>query len=164
MRHVLCVFLLVSCVGYAHAQVSLANAPFTIVITPFPAGGAAGHEVWVQLTIKNMTNEPLGLSYGSDDMTHADANFVIEVTYEFGNPVPKRKIPHHELASGHPVSRTVEPGATMTEQIPVSLSFDMSQPGKYTIQASGPITGEPNAVDVVSSNKIAVIVSAGTSK
>lgn len=145
----------------AHAQVAPANPPFMINIRPVSANVAVGDDVWIQLTVKNMTNVPIDLNSTFDNVTNMDPNFAVEVTDDRGNAVPKRKFP--VPPAGHPVSRTLDPGATMTEEEPVSRMFDMSKPGKYFIEASGPITGDTD-VAIVRSNKISVTVSVGVRK
>jgi hypothetical protein len=161
MKHVFYVYVFVTFVACACAQASTANASFSIAITPVHPNVTARDDVWIELTIKSLTDRSIVLGSSTDGNTNMDPNFVVEVTDEFGNPVPKVKYP--VPPSGHPVSRTLDPGATMTEQEPVSRMFDMSKPGKYTIQASGPITDPPEA-SIVKSNKITVTVSPASPK
>jgi hypothetical protein len=163
MRSLFYTLLVLGIAACSRAQVSPVNPPFIITISPIDANVTAGDQVNVQLTIKNLTNQPTDLNAAFDDLTHMDSNFVFEVTDSHGNPVPKRTYPHSELRSGRAVFRTLQAGATMTEPQPVSRLFDMSIPGKYVIQASGPITGDTDA-RAVKSNKITVTVSAETAK
>ena len=161
MRHCLHMLVVVALAISMCGQVLPANPLFSITISPVHPNVTARDDVWIELTIKSLTDRSIVLSSSTDGNTNMDPNFVVEVTDEFGNPVPKVKYP--VPPSGRPVSRTLDPGAAMTEKEPVSRMFDMSKPGKYTIQASGPITDPPEA-SIVKSNKITVTVSASSLK
>lgn len=75
-------------------------------------------------------------------------------TDEHGKLVPQRTYPHPELGSlGSVRFNTIPPGETVTEDQEVSVLYDMSKPGKYTIQV-----WRRNPKYEIKSNKVTVTV------
>jgi hypothetical protein len=153
--------LLLFFTAWAIAQVSPANPPFTIVISPVSANVTIAEGVFVKLTIRNVTTIPMDISANISDLTGVDPNYVWNVMDDGGTPVPKRKYPHPELAGGRPfLGPMLQPGSTFTRTEALSRLFDLSKPGRYMIDASRQISLSNRDAGVVRSNIITVRVSA----
>ena len=87
--------------------------------------------MWINVRLTNNSKQDIDASGGFSDLTGLDPNYVFDVRDSAGNLVPKRRYEHPELATGHPVNRTIKPGDSLTEEQGVSRLYDMSRPGKY---------------------------------
>jgi len=131
-------------------QPSAATLPFSLKIEPLAEMVRAGSEVAVKMTFTNLTKEPLlveiwgpGLFWQFDVRDKGGNKPLTERGRDlFGvpstpNPGGKKKIV--EFPVGSSSAQLVEPGKTLitVQTVPPEL-FDLTQPGKYTIQASRP--------------------------
>ena len=88
-------------------------------------------------------------------MTGVDPNYLFEIRDQVDNPAPLRAYEHPELATGQPISRSLKPGESFTDEQEVSRLIDMSRPGNYVIQVSRRAS-ENKKDGVVKSNIITV--------
>jgi uncharacterized membrane protein len=112
------------------------KAPFRIAIAAENQTVTAGEDVWIKVSITNLSKQNLDDSGGIRNRTRIDPNLLFEVRDETGKPVPKRIYSHPELDTGSPVNRSIAPGETFTEEQSVNALYEMRKPGKYVIQVS----------------------------
>lgn len=158
MRILFAVLLSASCTTLALKQDHSTRKPFTIVISCENPIVKAGAEVWMKVQLTNNSDQELDASGGFSDLTGLDPNFLFDVRDGRGHLVSKRMYQHPELESGHPVNRTVKPGATLEQEQRPSRLYDMSRPGKYVIQVSRRVSDNPRD-GAIKSNRIWVTVS-----
>ena len=142
------------------AAKNAAERQFTVTISAPTPSVKAGSDVWVVVKITNHSSGKLDESGSISGMTGLDPNLVFDVRDTRGNLIAKKVYEHPELATGHPVNRTIEPGETLTEQQNISRLYDIIQPGSYVVQVSRSPSGGPTS-GVVKSNKVAIVVTAG---
>ena len=118
----------------------------------------AGAEVAVTVHFKNTSNQELNHNANISDLTGVDPNYIFEVRDGSGALVPRKVYEHPELANGHAVFLTVEPGEGVTDTEPISRLLDLSRPGKYVIQVSRRINANDEKDGVVKSNRVTVTV------
>jgi len=156
-----CLLLLLSWMPLA-AQ-NAAEQPFTITISAPTPSVKAGSDVWVVVKITNHSTERLDESGSISGITGLDPNLVFEVRDTRGNLITKKVYVHPELATGHPINRSIESGETLAQEQNISRLYDITQPGSYVVQVSrspsrGPTSG------VVKSNKVTIVVTASLSR
>ena len=139
------------------AQIPPKELPLTIAISPVRAEVVSGDDVELRVTVTNHTNRAIPYGANISDRTAVDPNCIFEVTDGHGDPVPKRKYPYPELATGHAILRNLGVDETITDTEPIGRLFDMNNPGEYEIQVSRRSSEDKDAV-VVTSNKVTVLV------
>ena len=132
--------------------------PFVITISPESQTVRSGSEAEITVHLKNTSDRKLDLSANISDLTGVDPNYTYEVRDSSGNLVPQRTYKHPELATGHAVFRTVQPGESVTDSEPIGRLLDVSKPGKYVIQVSRRVSKDEKDGEV-KSNKITLAVS-----
>lgn len=117
-------------------QDMLGEKPFELFITTENPTVLADADVWINVSLKNISHQaiPEGVMY--KDGIELDSTFRFEVRDEHGNLVPKRSYAFEELRTGKVIFRTILAGQTLTQNQRVSAQYDMRRPGKYTIQVS----------------------------
>ena len=120
----------------------------------------SGSEVFVNVHITNTSKHNLSLGYDSDSRTGVTFEHHYEVRDSAGNSAAQRKISHPEIGStGHGwPARILKPAESM--DIPgdrISGLYNLTQPGKYTIQLLRAISGNPKDGEV-RSNTITLTV------
>jgi hypothetical protein len=140
------------------AQDNTSNQLFSITISMVDTTIKAGSPVRIKIELTNTSYSDLDASGSFNDMTGQDSNFHVLLRDEKGNKGLKNIYNHPELATGHPImGRTVKSGATLTEEQDVSRQYDMTHPGKYSIQVTRPISTDLKD-GMVKSNIITVTV------
>jgi hypothetical protein len=131
--------------------------PFVIVIAAENSVITPGADVWIKVSLTNSSNRNLDDSGSYSGQTGLDTNFQFDVRDQKGELVSKRRYEHPELATGTPINRTLRPGEIVTQKQRVSSLYDMTQPGKYTVQVSMPI---PKGLGIgsVKSNSVTVTI------
>jgi hypothetical protein len=137
--------------------------PFTLNIVPAEPIVKVGSSVFVDATVVNKSNHDISVSSTKD---HAGYEYPIDVWDEKGATAPETKFGRaqngHETAEdaneitvfdvGH---GTLNPGKALSDRVNVSLLYDLSHPGKYTIQFK---RYDEESKSIVRSNKITVTV------
>lgn len=145
--------------SFGPIQAPPAKQPFAIQISAPQQALEAGSGLEIEILLKNTSAEPLDCSGNLSDLTGQDSNVTVDVRDEHGHPLAKRIYPHPELAGGHPILNcTVAPGKTWIMSQSVGRIFDMTRPGKYTIQVSRPISFTDPQAGVVRSNTLTVTI------
>lgn len=120
--------------------------PSTIVIAPLKPSFKAGSDVCVGISFTNSTPQNLNMSYAI--VNGVSSEFRFEVHDESGNLLPKKAKQHPDVGSFQGgEGRGLKPNDTEVSGECPSKQYDMSMPGKYTIQAFRSI---PNTGEVVS--------------
>jgi hypothetical protein len=140
--------------------------PFTLSIVPAEPIVKAGSSVFVDATVANKSNHELSMSSTKD---HAGHEYSIDVWDDKGATAPETKF--GRVQSGHETAEdakepvemntfdvghvTLNPGKALTDRVNVSLIYDLSRHGKYTIQS---MRYDEESKSFVRSNKVTVIV------
>jgi len=144
-------------VSAAYAGNPAARAPFTIEISTEQPVVKIGSEVSLKVRLTNTSKRVMDCSATISNMTGVDPNYVFDVRDDANNSVPPRVLEHPELATGQPVSRSLKPGESFTDEEEVSRLLNMSRPGRYTIQVSRRVSDNKKDGSITS-NAITVTV------
>jgi hypothetical protein len=168
-RIVLIFLLCTLCIAWNPVEATTVGLPFVLTISvedPASQTGTdsytvkAGSEIFIKVQLKNTSKHNLSLDYDADPRTGVGFSHQYEVRDSSGSPAQKRPISHPETGStGHGwPARILKPGESMDiNGDRISRLYDLSQPGKYTIQLSR-IASVDAKDDVVKSNTITVTV------
>jgi len=146
-------FLMLGVASIAYSQTS--QQPFTITISAEKNQVKSGDEVGIDIVMTNTSNHDIDCaSYGSNAL---DRNYRYEVFDEQG-PVPKIKRKYPEIGETGSLSPcTIKPGGSAhADGGLISILYDFSRPGKYTIQVSRPVWGDdqrPGTAGTVQNNQ-----------
>jgi hypothetical protein len=139
-------------------HISPAEPWFSVTIDTPEATVTVGLDVKLKVIFTNNTGKDIHYSAGGP--ARSGPAFDINVRDAEGNPVPETlyglklhgKDPHPW--SGSVFSATLHPGKTIEEEVSLSKEFDLSKPGKYTVQVQ-----EKNPVfQTVKSNVLTITV------
>ncbi len=156
-----CLLLLLSWVPLAAQNET--EQPLTITISAIAPSVRAGSDVWVVVKITNHSTESLDESERVSGLTSLDPNLVFDVRDTRGNLIAKKLYEHPEKATQPNGNRSIESGATLTQQQNISRFYDVTQPGSYLVQVfRSPSRGSTS--EVVKSNKLTIEVKAPTLK
>ena len=146
--------LLLLATGLAQSR----QAPFSLTITADQAEIKSGSEATVNTTLTNLSNRAVSLEF-----TSPLCDYVVEVRDSTGKMAPDTKDKPAQFCaggmkiSGRDIITQLKPNDSWKDNIPVSLSSDMSQPGKYSVQVMWKPPKEFGGV-LVKSNTITVTV------
>jgi len=150
-------------VGLPLAAQNGTEQPLTITISALTPSVKAGLDVWVVVKITNHLTERLDESESIIGETSLDPNLVFDVRDTSGNLIARKLFEHPERVTGHNVNRSIESGATLTQQQNISRFYDLIEPGSDVVQVSRSLSRGPRS-GVVKSNKLAIDVKAPTLK
>lgn len=126
---------------------SVVQPPFSLTIKADEATVKSGSPVWVTAAVQNISGHPLTtvLAYFKDKGGYV---YKVSAVNEKGASAPETK--HGRRAQGHETPEeesrdfyvvnsssanyTFSPGETMKDRVEVTKLFDLTTPGKYTIQ------------------------------
>ncbi len=154
----ICVFISISIFDSGLNQTQLATeSPFSLTLSALIRSVEAGQQIELKIVMKNLTNH--NLEYQYDIRNYQDRSNNYDVWDASGKKVEPIKKKYPQIGDTfEPVPpHIVKPGETETSGITITVLYDMTQPGTYTIQASRKISGEAKD-GVVYSNKITVSV------
>jgi len=138
-----------ACLGQTSPETKSPALPFTVTITG-PSEIKTGVEVDVRVTITNTSNHDV--SAGSFYVDGVDTGYTYDVRDSAGNPAQKKSI----VMSGSIKFGRLKPGESAEEGTLVNRVFNMTRPGRYTIQVSRQVGDSKGTV--VKSNTITVTV------
>jgi len=151
MRHLLAPALLWTAVT-AFSQ----TAPFTVALSAARAQVVAGDPVDLIVVMTNISDHDVDCTVNASNAL--DRSYTYDVTDGEGKLVPKIEKKYHGGSSVWPC--VLKPGQSDTPGGGrISVLYDFSRPGKYTIQVSRPIGGDdqrPETVGRVQNNRAAV--------
>ncbi len=152
------ILVFVSMVGLVAAalaqRASAAQPPFSIVISTPRDTVKAGSNVDVEVTVTNTSDHDI--KYRRLNWPHVKQ----DVRDSKGRPAPETPY-GRELHAGHvgptrnPLRGALEPGKTNRVRYPLTMIYDLSQPGTYTVQEE---QEDPETKTFVKSNTITVTV------
>jgi len=127
---------------------------FRMIIAAENRTVVAGNDVWIRVSLTNLSGQGIDDSGSFSDRTGLDPNLHFEIWDNTGKLHAQKVYPDPELDTGSPVNRTIAPGETFAQDQRVSALYDMRKPGRYTIQVSVriPQSGE------IKSNSVTITV------
>ena len=143
MRGGLILFATVFAARGAIAQVvkpaQTAEPTFAVTIRLEPDVVKVNSEIRVKTTLINKSNGKVSFERSPEDM--AELEFQVDVRDNQGNPAPLteygRQVIKHEgipLATHFAGFSTLQPGESLKCDVVITRLYDLSQPGKYTLQ------------------------------
>lgn len=136
---------------------SVQEPPFSLTLSALTPSVETGQRIELKIVMKNLTNHDL--EYQRDIRNYQDRSNNYDVWDDSGKKLEHIKKKYPQIGDTfEPVPpRIVKPGETEASGITITLLYDMTRPGTYTIQASRKISGERDD-GIVHSNKITVTV------
>ena len=127
----------------SQAQTQNPNPPFSLTITS-DSPVKSGKVVWVDVTLKNITSgnittystsDHIGFEYEVDVWTDKSA---MAPETKFGREIHNHTTPEDdrqpEVILSNGAYSELGPGKSITDHVSISKMYDLSKPGKYTIQ------------------------------
>ena len=132
LERVLTLIILAVCTA---GTVTSTTAPFTLILGTEENVVKAGSEVKINITLRNSSNRAIHMNTGSSEI-----EYVIEVRDSQGTSAPKtdfgRKANERPHFSSDQIF-TLQPGECLPKiSLDVTKLYDLSRPGKYTIQVN----------------------------
>lgn len=146
-----------TCMALSLLSSRASERPFSIVITAAAPTVKAGGDVWIKVKMINTSTHKVDCSVAASNGIDLRYNF--DVRDESGSPTPKKLSRHPELeGAGSLRTCTLQPGqSTTADDNLISRLFDISRPGRYTVQVSRAASDDPKD-GVVKSNEITIAV------
>jgi hypothetical protein len=127
--------------------------PFSLTISAAKPTVKSGSYVFIKATQTNISDQTIGCS--STIAGSSNLSYIYNVRDENGNSLEQRT---GVFSYGGSVRLCdLDPGKTKTEDLLISWLYNLSKPGKYTIQVIRPISSN-GADGVVKSNTITITV------
>jgi hypothetical protein len=141
--------------------------PFRLTLTANPTVYKAGSEVRVQITQTNTSDETMTTAK-SIAPDQAEFHYTMDVRDSKGRPAPQTEYgrdfnskgddpKHTTVRVGNEGPILLKPGESMEDEAIITKFFDLSHPGKYTIQVSRLISRETDK-GIVRSNTISITI------
>lgn len=137
------------------------TASFSVTITPEKPTVKVASPVWVVATVENKSNHDIPVYRAiSGDMDQGGWVYTVDVRHDKG--VASSETRFYRIVQDRDPDVTmkrsggstkVKPGETMTDRVNVSKLYDLTQPGRYTIQFQ---RLDPETKTFVKSNEITV--------
>jgi hypothetical protein len=142
----------------ALGQAPEVKQPFSIVISTEKLVVNVGDPVIIMLRLTNNSDHAVGPGWwGQDNLGVMDQADQFDVRDSRGNVFRKKKRDPGFPIMGNGAMTLMTPGQTRSYAQDFARWYDLSQPGKYTIQALRP-TSENGKKIMVKSNKITITV------
>lgn len=149
--------LLTTSAVFAQVHSRGTKQPFTICISMDNPVVTVGSDVDMRVELTNTSKWDLSAGGILNRDTGIDSQFRFEVHDEQGKLVPIKAYPHPELAGGNAVVRTLKPNERFVETQGMGRLYDLTKPGKYTIQVWRQISNNPKN-GAIKSNIITITV------
>lgn len=158
MRILLVLLLLATPGTIALGQEPAAKQPFTIVISTDDLVVKAGSRVLINLQMTNTSNHDLWPGWGGqDNLGVTDVADQIDVRDSHGRQLEKKKRDPRIGRGLGPPTFAMKPGETNGYSQDYSRWYDLTRPGKYTIQVLRPFS-ENGKKGVVKSNVLTITI------
>jgi hypothetical protein len=147
--------------GVAPEHPATPKPPFSLRIAAVPDVARAGRPVVLRIVLTNKSSHRTDFAYM---LTSEGEWYRVDVWDSDGTPVQpnpepwRRDIDGRRLRAVHVPSTGIarlEPGHTLRDEYPLSQRFDLTKPGRYTVQAS---RFDDQTKTWVKSNKITLTV------
>lgn len=156
-RLLLAISFCIAIFGPALCQTQSAKEPFSLTLSALTPTVEAGQRIELKVVMKNLTNHDLEYQYEIRNYLDRSNDYdVWDASGKKLEPIKKKYPQIGDTFEPFP-PHIVKPGETETSGITITLLYDLTPPGTYTVQAWRKISGEASA-GVVHSNKIAVSV------
>jgi hypothetical protein len=139
-----------------------AQRPFSLTISTEHDRVKVGSEVLVQITLTNTSDQEIALGKAPGNLPQAESEYLVEVHDSRGQTAPDtdygRKIKQNKIVvSFSRVSATVGPGESLKDGVILTKLYDLSRPGKYSVQLLRKVP--PQLGDgLIKSNKVTITV------
>lgn len=142
----------------ASCQSSAAQQPFSITISAEQAQVKVGSSVNLKIQMTNTSNRELNC--GGAPSNGLDRAYRYDVRDENGKAVPKIAKKHPEIGETFGVwPCSIKPGETASAAGGlISVLYDLTRPGRYTIQVSRPVSEDDPKSPVIYSNKVTITI------
>lgn len=134
------------------------NAPFSIKLSTVKPEVKAGSDIYLRIQMTNTSNHDVDCTRVASN--GSDRAYTYDVFDANGNPLEKRTRKHPEIGetfSSWPC--VLKPGESTSEDDSLLSSlYDMTRPGKYSVQVSRYISGDRKENGVTKSNMITITV------
>jgi hypothetical protein len=157
-RLLLAAFFCIAIFGPALCQTQTGKEPpFSLTLSALTPSAEAGQRIELKIVLRNLTNHDLEYQY--DIRNYQDRSNNFDVWDASGKKLEPIKKHNPQIGDTfEPVSpHVVKPGETETSGVTITLIYDMTKPGTYTIQGCRKVSGQTND-RAVRSNKITVTV------
>jgi hypothetical protein len=128
--------LMLGLTGVSYPQTS--KQPFTITISTDKPEVKSGDGVYIDVVMKNTSDHDVDCAINGQNAL--DRNYQYEVLDDDGKALPKIVRSHHVPGNLFPC--IIKPGETSSSGGLISILYDFTRPGKYTIQVSRPVWGD----------------------
>jgi hypothetical protein len=137
--------------------------PFTVKISSVQDVFKSGSEIRLQIAITNITDSDIAISRAIDDTSAEVGGWTIEVWDDTDKAPPETQYQRLLRGEGLPdeplewsvIMGSLSPGETFKDAMIVTKFYDLSKPGKYSIQVQ---RIDPTSKVAVKSDKITVTV------
>jgi hypothetical protein len=124
--------------GSQSAAPTAPGAPFQLTIEPESASVTSGDKIVLRITLTNTSEKDLGFRQRAR-ADEAEWDYSIEVRDEKGDAASQTNFGRNRLKMMTMFSarvKTVNPGQSLKEEVTLSKLFDLTIPGRYTVQVS----------------------------
>ena len=157
MQIIKLVLLLVIFTEFAFGQPETAKQPFEILITTDLTTVRAGDPIPIKVALTNTSGKDLNVSGGFDRQTGLRSSHSYEIRGPSGTLIPKKPHKQNGPLTGSVIFETLGAGESSLQVEDISRAYDLNQPGRYVIQVSRAVPGDPKHA-VVKSNTIVITV------
>jgi hypothetical protein len=138
------------------------NPPFSLAIAVADQPVQLGTQVRVTITLKN--NSDYDIAFDSSSVPgEAEFHYSVLLLDDDGKPVPETKYSRilqgkeHETYTENVLSVTIQPNEEAKDDFVLNKLFDLSKPGKYTLQVARGIP-ETLGKGLVKSNVLSLVI------
>ena len=158
LRRCLLLNVFITLAGLGH--VLAAQGPFTVTISADAPVVKAGRPVIVNVTVTNTSKREIDASGSVNESLGMDTYNRYDIRDASGNSVDKAANKQAEpVVGGGGMPIMIKPGESkLVSSDVVSTAYDLSRPGRYTIQLSRSASGRSKEEPTIKSNKITVTV------
>jgi hypothetical protein len=155
---IFCFFICAICPGSPRSP----NLPFSLTITVADPSVKLGTQVRVTITLRNISGHDIAFDRSSVP-GEAEFHYSVLLYDEDGKPMPGTKYwrilrgMEHETYTENVVSVTIHPNEEVKDDFALNKLFDLSKPGKYTLQVTREIP-ENLGKGIVKSNLLTLVV------
>jgi hypothetical protein len=162
--HVNSVACVIALIAVAALAASGPKQLFSLTIAEPNEPLKSGTELRLLVTVTNTSNRTISFIISPGPIPEDGLLYEIKVRDAQGRSAPpsaylRTKDPRVPIDYGSRFARTLSPGESFVDQVTVTSFYDLSQPGKYTIEVALPIPPRQNlGKGIIKSNSIAVTV------
>ena len=136
---------------------SAGQPPFSLTLSALTPNIESGSDVHIKIVMKNLSNHDLDCT--PNYANGLDRAYEYDVRDSSGKALESWTKKHPEIGQtfNPMIARFLKPGETVDTGEVISTTFDMTQPGQYTVQVSRKVSDNPKD-GVVKSNKVTITI------